>query len=46
MGHASIAITLDRSGHLMPANASEAADPLDALLGGAENIIGREASGR
>jgi hypothetical protein len=46
MGHFSIAITLDRYGHLMPGNESEAADLLDALLGGAENIIGREASGR
>ncbi len=32
MGHASITITLDRYGHLMPGNESEAAELLDALL--------------
>jgi integrase len=32
MGHASITITLDRYGHLMPGNESEAADLLDAYL--------------
>ncbi len=33
MGHASITITLDRYGHLLPGNEAEAADLLDALLG-------------
>jgi integrase len=32
MGHATIAITLDLYGHLMPGNESEAADLLDAYL--------------
>jgi integrase len=32
MGHASIAITLDRYGHLMPGNEEEAAGLLDAYL--------------
>ncbi|MGD9571119.1 MAG: tyrosine-type recombinase/integrase [Thermoleophilia bacterium] len=32
MGHASITITLDRYGHLMPGNEGEAAGLLDALL--------------
>jgi len=32
MGHAAIAITLDRYGHLMPGNESEAAGLLDAYL--------------
>jgi integrase len=32
MGHATIAITLDRYGHLMPGNEGEAADLLDAYL--------------
>lgn len=32
MGHASIAITLDKYGHLMPGNENEAADLLDAYL--------------
>ena len=32
MGHASVRITLDRYGHLIPGNESEAADPLDAYL--------------
>jgi integrase len=32
MGHASIAITLDRYGHLMPGNEAEAASLLDAYL--------------
>jgi integrase len=32
MGHASIAITLDRYGHLMPGNEAEAAGLLDAYL--------------
>ena len=33
MGHASITITLDRYGHLMPGNEDEAAELLDAYLG-------------
>jgi integrase len=32
MGHATIGITLDRYGHLMPGNESEAAGMLDAYL--------------
>ena len=32
MGHASITITLDRYGHLLPGNEREAADLLDAYL--------------
>lgn len=32
MGHASVSITFDRYGHLMPGNESEAADRLDAYL--------------
>ena len=32
MGHASISITLDRYGHLLPGNEAEAAELLDALL--------------
>jgi integrase len=32
MGHANIAITMDRYGHLMPGNEAEAADRLDAYL--------------
>ena len=32
MGHASITITLDRYGHLMPGNEDEAAERLDAYL--------------
>jgi hypothetical protein len=32
MGHSSVTITLDRHGHLMPENESEAAVRLDAYL--------------
>jgi hypothetical protein len=32
MGHANIAITYDRYGHLMPGNQAEAAGLLDAYL--------------
>ena len=32
MGHANIAITLDRYGHLMPGNEDQAAGLLDAYL--------------
>ena len=34
MGHATISITLDRYGHLMPGNEAEAAGLLDAYLEG------------
>ncbi len=34
MGHASITVTLDRYGHLMPGNEREAAGRLDAYLVG------------
>jgi integrase len=37
MGHASITITLDRYGHLLPGSIAEAASLLDALLGAAPN---------
>ena len=33
MGHASIAITFDRYGHLLPGSEAEAAAALDAYLG-------------
>jgi integrase len=33
MGHSSITVTLDRYGHLLPGNESEAAALLDAYLG-------------
>jgi integrase len=32
IGHASIAITMDRYGHLMPRNEGEAAEQLDSYL--------------
>jgi integrase len=32
MGHANIAITMDRYGHLMPGNEDEAAELLDGYL--------------
>jgi hypothetical protein len=32
MGHSSVAITLDRYGHLLPGNEDEAAAQLDAYL--------------
>src|SRR5262249_53888098 len=35
MGHASITITLDRYGHLMPGNEDEAAELLEKYLAGA-----------
>ncbi len=41
MGHANIAITLDRYGHLMPGNEAEAATLLDAYLDrGARATVG------
>ena len=36
MGHATIAITMDRYGHLMPGNEEEAAGLLDAYLNKAQ----------
>ena len=36
MGHATIGITLDRYGHLMPGNEDEAASMLDAYLARAD----------
>lgn len=39
IGHSSIAITLDRYGHLMPGNEADAADRLDRFLGRAEPRI-------
>jgi integrase len=36
MGHASVTITYDRYGHLMPGNESEAAALLDAYLARAD----------
>jgi integrase len=38
MGHANIAITMDRYGHLMPGNEQEAAGLLDAYLDGAASL--------
>jgi len=38
MGHAQIAITLDRYGHLMPGNEKEAAGMLDAYLARADSV--------
>ncbi len=37
IGHASISITLDRYGHLMPGNEAEAAGKLDVYLGAAKS---------
>ncbi len=37
LGHATIAITMDRYGHLMPGNEAEAAELLDAFLTGARS---------
>jgi integrase len=42
MGHANIAITMDRYGHLMPGNESEAAGLLDAYLARATNTTGAD----
>jgi integrase len=38
MGHASVTITLDRYGHLMPGNEDEAAALLDAYLVRANSV--------
>jgi hypothetical protein len=39
MGHANIAITIDRYGHLLPGNEEEAADLLDAYLN--DRVVGQ-----
>jgi hypothetical protein len=39
MGHSSVTITLDRYGHLMPGNVSEAAARLDAYLAQATTSV-------
>ena len=44
MGHANIAITLDRYGHLMPGNEDEAAGLLDTYLEGAVSTMSTENS--
>jgi integrase len=41
MGHASVTITLDRYGHLMPGNEEQAAGLLDAYLAAAVPGEGR-----
>ena len=48
MGHASITITLDRYGHLLPGNEHEAAELLDQWLTTSRDQIrlGSEANGR
>jgi integrase len=43
LGHASITVTLDRYGHLMPGNEHEAATLLDAFLAGALTITTEQA---
>ncbi|MGH7966336.1 MAG: site-specific integrase, partial [Candidatus Binatia bacterium] len=40
MGHASVMITLDRYGHLLPGNEGEAAALLDAYLATANALTG------
>ena len=45
MGHATIAITLDRYGHLMPGNEDEAAQLLEAFLARASEDTARAAAG-
>ncbi|MEA2361672.1 MAG: hypothetical protein QOD71_817 [Thermoleophilaceae bacterium] len=45
MGHASVSITFDRYGHLMPGNESEAAGLLDAYLARAASAPQRRHSG-
>jgi integrase len=40
MGHASVSITFDRYGHLMPGSESEAAGLLDAYLARSANGVG------
>ena len=40
MGHASIAITFDRYGHLMPGNETEAAALLDSYLSRSQEATG------
>lgn len=41
MGHANISITMDRYGHLMPGDESEAADLLDKVLARASDEAAR-----
>ena len=41
MGHASVTITLDRYGHLMPGNETQAAALLDAYLARGAHSDGR-----
>jgi integrase len=43
MGHATISITLDRYGHLLPGNESEAAELLDAYLRAEMDAAARQA---
>ena len=45
LGHANIAITMDRHGHLMPGNEAEAAGLLDAFLSAASFGEGRLSRG-
>ncbi len=40
MGHASVTITFDRYGHLMPGNETEAAGLLDGYLEPPEALVG------
>ena len=40
IGHASISITMDRYGHLMPGSEAEAAGRLDAYLASATEVAG------
>ncbi len=44
MGHSSVAITLDRYGHLMPGNEAEAAELLDAYLDRSNWVNGKALS--
>ncbi|MBA3562105.1 MAG: site-specific integrase [Actinobacteria bacterium] len=46
MGHASITITLDRYGHLMPGNEAEAANLLDAYLARERDASGASVAAR
>ena len=44
MGHASVSITLDRYGHLMPGNETEAAGLLAAYLAKRGPVLGQSCS--
>jgi hypothetical protein len=46
MGHSSITITLDRYGHLMPGNETEAAARLDTYLDNATAPLSQTPGGR